>query len=112
MTHLPIRVAAYRHAEWISEFYVIMHSLASTVDPNLSMKEQTQWLAEQARKRLPNASFPAKMYDFIKKEYEINPDRDNWEQTRDLPTAVTRASPPTATTTEAGSMRASTTGRA
>ncbi len=83
MAHLPIRTTAYRDAEWISEFYVIMHSLASTLDPNLSMKEQTQWLAEQARKRLPNSSFPAKMYDWIKAEYENNPDKDNWEKTRD-----------------------------
>jgi hypothetical protein len=83
IAHLPIRTTAYRDAEWISEFYVIMHSLASTVDPNLSMKEQTQWLSEQARKRLPNSSFPAKMYDWIKTEYEKNPDKDNWEKTRD-----------------------------
>jgi hypothetical protein len=83
MAHLPIRVAAYREAEWISEFYVIMHSLASTVDPSLSMKEQTRWLAEQARKRLPDRSFPARMYDWIKAEYENNPDKDNWEKTRD-----------------------------
>lgn len=84
MAHLPIRTTAYRDAEWIAEFYVIMHSLAPTVDPNLSMKEQTQWLAEQARNRLPNSSFPAKMYDFIKEDYEDNPDKDNWEETRNL----------------------------
>lgn len=83
MAHLPIRTTAYRDAEWISEFYVVMHSLASGVDPSLSMKEQTQWLAEQARKRLPKESFPARMYDWIKKEYENNPDKDNWEKTRD-----------------------------
>lgn len=83
MAHMPIRVAAYRDAEWISEFYVIMHSLASTVDTNQSMKEQTQWLAEQARQRLPNQSFPAKMYDWIKAEYDKNPGKDNWENTRD-----------------------------
>lgn len=83
MAQMPIRVAAYRDAEWISEFYVIMHSLASSVDPNLSMKEQTQWLADQARLRLPSQSFPAKMYDRIKKEYKNNPDKDNWEKTRD-----------------------------
>ncbi len=83
MAHMPIRTAAYRDSEWIAEFYVVMHSLASAVDPSLSMKEQTQWLAEQARKRLPNQSFPAKMYDWIKQEYENNPDKDNWEKTRD-----------------------------
>jgi hypothetical protein len=32
---------------------------------------------------LPDESFPAKMYDWIKAEYENNPDKDNWEKTRD-----------------------------
>ena len=43
MAHLPIRTTAKDEAEWISEFYVIMHSLASAVDKSLSMKQQTQW---------------------------------------------------------------------
>lgn len=84
MAHLPIRTTAYQEAEWISEFYVVMHSMAPRVDPELSKREQVMWLAERARERLPNESYPAKMYDFIKKEYENNPDKDNWEQTRDL----------------------------
>jgi len=83
MAHMPIRTTAFRDAEWISEFYVIMHSLASEVDPELSMQEQVMWLATQALKRLPSGSFPAKMYDFIRKDYEDNPDKDNWEKTRD-----------------------------
>ncbi|QGJ68867.1 Heme biosynthesis protein HemY [Planctomycetales bacterium 10988] len=83
MAHLPIRTTAYRDAEWISEFYVLMHSLASQVDPQLSQKDQVLWLADQARKRLPNQSYPAKMYDFIKREYDQNPDKNNWEETRD-----------------------------
>lgn len=83
MSHLPIRTTAYRDAQWIAEFYVIMHSLASSVQPEMSMQQQTVWLAEQARKRLPDESFAAKMYDFVKTEYDNNPDKDNWEQTRD-----------------------------
>jgi hypothetical protein len=83
MAHLPIRTTAYRDAEWISEFYVIMHSMASQVDPKLPMQQQVMWLAEQARKRLPNESSPAKIYDYIKLDYENNPDKDDWERTRD-----------------------------
>lgn len=83
MAHLPIRTTAFREAEWIAEFYVVMHALASSVDPELPRKDQVIWLAEQARKQLPNESFPAKMYDFIKRDYEANPDKNNWEQTRD-----------------------------
>jgi len=83
MAHMPIRTTAYRDAEWIAEFYVIMHSLAASVDSSLSMQEQTVWLAGQARKRVPDQSFAAKMYEFVKAEYEKNPDKDNWEKTRD-----------------------------
>jgi len=83
MSHLPIRTTAYQEAEWISEFYVIMHSLASRVDSTLNKQQQVMWLAEQARVRLPDASYPAKIYDFIQREYENNPDKQDWEQTRD-----------------------------
>ncbi len=80
---LPIRVSAKNDAQWISEFYVIMHSLASSVDPHLTMQEQTQWLAKQASKVLPKDSYPAKMFDFIQQSYLHNPDKNNWEKTRD-----------------------------
>lgn len=80
MAHLPIRTTARKNAEWASEFYVIMYSLASYVDQGLSMKEQTQWLADQARQRLPDSSYSAKMYDYVKSEYEK---ATPWETVRD-----------------------------
>jgi len=83
LADLPIRTVGYHEAVWISEFYVIMHSLAPYVDPGLSMQKKTVWLAEQARKRLPDGSVSAHMYDFIKADYLNNPDKNNWEKTRD-----------------------------
>ena len=83
MAHMPIRTTAYRDAEWIAEFYVVMHALAPMVDQDLSSHEQVLWLAAQARKRLPHESFAAKMYDFVKAEYDKNKDKDDWESTRD-----------------------------
>jgi len=83
IAQLPIRVSAKYDAEWISQFYITMHSLASKVDPSLTMQQQTQWLAAQARMILPEQSTPAKMYDFIINSYQLNPDKNNWEQTRD-----------------------------
>jgi len=83
MAHLPIRSVAKDDAEWISEFYVIMHSLASSVDSQLSLRDQVFWLADQARRRLPAGSYPSAMYDFVKAAYEANEDKDNWEATRD-----------------------------
>ena len=83
MAHLPIRVAAKHDAQWISQFYITMHSLASKVDTSLTMQQQTFWLAEQASKVLPEDSYPAKMYDFIQRSYQENPDKSDWEKTRD-----------------------------
>lgn len=83
MARLPIRTTAYRESEWIAQFYVVMHSLASSVDPNQSVQQQTVWLAEQARRRLPDASYAAKMYDFVKAEYERDPNDNDWTKTRD-----------------------------
>jgi len=83
IAHLPIRTTAYLHSEWASEFYIIMHSLAATIDTSLSRKDQMIWLAEQARKRIPEWSYIADMYDFVKAAYDTNPDKNNWELTRD-----------------------------
>ncbi len=80
MAHLPIRTTARNDAAWISEFYVIMYSLACAVDENLTMKEKTQWMAGQARQRLPGSSYAAKMYDFVKRRYDSGA---TWEATRD-----------------------------
>ena len=82
MAHLPIRTTAYLHSEWASEFYVIMYSLVSAVDPAMSRAEQVTWLAEQARRRVPDWSYIADMYDFVKAEYDGNNDKNNWEDTR------------------------------
>ncbi len=81
--HLPVRTTAYLHSEWAAEFYIIMHALAPVVDKSLTRKAQVIWMAEQARKHVPDWSYIADMYDFVKGAYEDNPDRDDWEQTRD-----------------------------
>ena len=80
---LPIRTTAVLDAQWISQFYVAMHALASKVDPSLSLKQQTQWLAEQATAQLPKDSSAAKIYAFVKTQYLNNPDKEDWESTRD-----------------------------
>ncbi|RLD60560.1 MAG: ADP-ribosylglycohydrolase family protein [Bacteroidetes bacterium] len=80
MAYLPIRTTARKNAAWISEFYVTMYSLASRVDNSLSKDKQIFRIAEQARKQLPQNSYAAKMYDYVKSKYESG---IPWEQTRD-----------------------------
>ena len=80
---LPIRTTAVLDAQWISQFYVAMHSLASKVDPSMGLKQQTQWLADQASEQLPEGTSSAKMYAFVKSQYLNNPNKADWESTRD-----------------------------
>ncbi|WP_340677364.1 ADP-ribosylglycohydrolase family protein [Paraglaciecola sp.] len=81
---LPISTTASHEAKSISQFYVVMHALASSVDSGQTLKQQSQWLADEARGYLPEDSFPAKMYDFIKSQYLQNPDSQQWEVLRDV----------------------------
>ena len=80
MSALPIRVTAREDAAWISEFYVIMYSLASATDPELEIKDQINWMANEARKRLPENSYSAKMFDFVQSKYQ---EGSTWEEARD-----------------------------
>ena len=80
MAKLPIQTTARYNAEWISNFYVTMYSLASLADPTQSMKVNAQRMAAEARKQLPNDSYSAKMYDYVLSRYLAN---IPWEQTRD-----------------------------
>ncbi len=80
MAYLPIRTTARKDAAYISEFYVLMHSLGSKVDGSVPIKEQILWMADEARRRLPDDSYPAAMYNFVKKKYESG---IPWEQARD-----------------------------
>lgn len=80
LAELPIRTTARQNAAWIAEFYVIMYALAPVVDSTWSTKEQLAWMADQARKRLPEDSYAAGMYDFVKALYARGVP---WEATRD-----------------------------
>lgn len=80
MARLPIRTTAFEDAAWISEFYVIMYSLAMSADPELSMKEKVHWIAKEARKNLPEESYSSKMFDFVKTQYDAGV---SWEAARD-----------------------------
>lgn len=80
MAHLPIQTTARENAEWISEFYVILYSLASYVDGSKPIAQNIRWMADQARRHLPEDSYSAKMYDYVKSRYLLNVP---WEQVRD-----------------------------
>ena len=80
MAYLPIRTSASMDAAKIAEFYVIMHSLTSGLDTTVSIDQQIFWMADQARLSLPDSSYAAHMFDYVKEKYESG---IPWEQTRD-----------------------------
>ena len=83
MAHLPIRTTAKFDAEWISKFYVHMYSLGINVDPTQSIKDQLFATAHAAKVQLPTGSFARAMFDFAWTSYVNNPDKSDWEKTRD-----------------------------
>ncbi|MDB4273918.1 ADP-ribosylglycohydrolase family protein [Algibacter sp.] len=80
IAHLPIQTTAREESEYISKFYVAMHSLASKIDSNKPISQQIYGIANQARKFLPDTTYPAHMFDYTKTLYESG---IPWEQTRD-----------------------------
>jgi ADP-ribosylglycohydrolase len=80
MAKLPIQTTGRFNAQWISEFYVTIYALAASKDGNKSNKKKILWIANEARKVLPNDSYAAKMFDFVRNKYMA---KMPWEQTRD-----------------------------
>jgi len=91
MGQLPVRTTAYGDAAYAAQFYIIMYSLAPYAIANIhdtngngsAYDEQVFWLAAQARSRTPSDSYIAKIYDWVLDAYNNNPDKNNWEVTRD-----------------------------
>lgn len=80
MADLPIRTVAYGEAASIAEFYVVMYSLAANFIGQHVGKSDIVWMANTARSYLPDAEYPAKMYDFVLRHYQQG---YTWEETRD-----------------------------
>ena len=80
LSYLPIRTTARENAVDISEFYIIMHSLASKNTNHKTIKDKILWMAKTARLHLPDNKYPAKMFDFVHEKYR---NQIPWEDTRD-----------------------------
>jgi hypothetical protein len=82
MADLPIRTTAGGYAAHAAQFYVLLYSLALEVDPSLSPERQNIWLVQEARRYLPDTSKTTDVIDFVLADYLANPDKDDWERTR------------------------------
>jgi hypothetical protein len=80
MAELPILTTAREDARWAAEFYIIMYSLAATLEKSTPSPDDILTLAKKARQRLPDASYSAHMFDFVLSQYQADLP---WEATRD-----------------------------
>lgn len=83
LAELPIMTTARANAQAAAEFYVVMHSLAATVDHSQPVRDQLFAMAAEARARATDDTVITSMYDFVRARYEANPDSNDWEATRD-----------------------------
>ena len=80
MAELPILTTARYDAKWISQFYVSMYSLATTIDTKKDIKYNILRIADKSRYLLPETSYSSKMYDYVKGQYL---EGKSWEEARD-----------------------------
>ncbi|WP_437670165.1 ADP-ribosylglycohydrolase family protein [Sorangium sp. So ce131] len=80
---LPIRTTARDHAAHAAQFYVLLFSLAATVDPEKPRREEIVRIVREARGHLPDASKAADVIDFVLAAYESSEDHNDWERVRD-----------------------------
>ena len=80
MAELPILTTARYNAKWISQFYVSMYSLATTIDTKKDIKYNILTIADKSRYLLPDTSYSSKMYDYVKGQYL---EGKSWEEARD-----------------------------
>ena len=81
LAKMPIQTTARGEAALAAEFYVVMHALA--LSPSLKKMKRKDALfsmAEQARALLPEGSYTAGMFDFVKADYDRG---IQWEEARD-----------------------------
>ena len=80
MAELPNLTTARYDAKWISQFYVSMYSLATTIDTKKDIKYNILTIADKSRYLLPDTSYSSKMYDYVKGQYL---EGKSWEEARD-----------------------------
>lgn len=83
LADLPIRTSSTGYATHAAQFHVVLYSLAPVVDRSLSGEEQVLWLVDEASRYFPDTSKTMEVVRFVREDYLSNPDKNNWERTRD-----------------------------
>lgn len=79
MSELPIRTSAALEAEEIAQFYVSLYN-AFALPFDGPVSEHIFKSAQKIRDNMNQEAYPAKMFDFVKRQYE---EEKTWEEARD-----------------------------
>lgn len=80
---LPTQTTAHGHAAHVAQTYVLWYALATQVPSELTPVQRGEWLVRSSRRLIPDTSKVADALDFILADYLANPDKNDWESTRD-----------------------------
>ena len=83
LARLPIATTASGYAAHAAEFFAVLFALAAVTDTTQADDAQALWLVREARRYIPETSKAADCVDFVVADYLSNPDRNDWERTRD-----------------------------
>lgn len=84
LADLPIRTTAAGHAAHAAQFFALLYSYAYITPAGLTPADRMLWLCDQARRAIPDTSKAADIIYTVRADYLANPDRNDWERTRDL----------------------------
>ncbi|MFG0312770.1 MAG: ADP-ribosylglycohydrolase family protein [Phycisphaerales bacterium] len=84
LANAPILTTARGHAAHAAQFFVVLHALSATRGPDALNPGGIEQLVVDALEYIPESSKAADIVRLVLDDYRANPDRKNWERTRDL----------------------------
>lgn len=84
LANTPILATARGHAAHASQYFVVLHALAATRGSDALSPGGIEQLVEDALAYIPESSKAADIVHLVLDDYRANPDKSDWERTRDL----------------------------
>lgn len=78
-----VRAVSCGYASHAAQFHIVLYALAPVAPSALTLPDRLRWMYDRARAFIPASSKTADIADFVLADYLANPDKNNWERTRD-----------------------------
>lgn len=84
LAKMPILTTARGHAAHASQYFVVLHALGAVRGGDALNPAGIEQLVEDALAYIPESSKAADIVHLVLDDYHANPDKSDWERTRDL----------------------------